>query len=40
MFRTQNEQGKENTGQDGGGMFLGVAGDKMEEPRWIKKIQK
>jgi hypothetical protein len=33
MFRTQNEQGKENTGQDGGGMFLGVAGDKMEEPR-------
>lgn len=33
MFRTQNEQVKENTGQDRGGMFLGVVGDKMEEPR-------
>lgn len=33
MFRTQNEQGKENTSQDRGGMFLGVAGDKTEEPR-------
>lgn len=33
MFRTQNEEGKENTGQDRGGTFLGLAGDKMEEPR-------
>ena len=30
MFRTQNEQGSENPGQDGGGMFLAVARDKME----------
>lgn len=33
MFRTQNEQGRENPGRDGGGMALAVARDRMEGPR-------